>query len=209
MAQPPPQAPAQFTPPPRQKPASMATYKRMLRKEIRKNAVEPEIDFLNITAMLDMMTIILVFLLKSMAASSASIPQGDDLKMPKSVLTTEASQEGLTIIISKTHIIVDDNSVCPVPHDATHGVEAKYKQTGTTNDLYIVPLANAAQTWRDRDRAMKSAMGMDSTTEAILIADADTPFRLITEVMFTLGRVEVAGAGIGKFHLMVMQGSKK
>jgi biopolymer transport protein ExbD len=187
----------------------MATYKRVLRKEIRRNAAEPEINFLNITAMLDMMTIILVFLLKSMAASSASIPQGDDLKMPKSVLTTEASQEGLTIIISKTHIIVDDNQVCPVPHDATHGVEAKYKQTGTTNDLYIVPLANAAQTWRDRDRVMRSAMGMESTTEAILIADADTPFRLITEVMFTLGRVEVAGAGVGKFHLMVMQGSKK
>ena len=36
---------------------------------------EPEINFLNITAMLDMMTIILVFLLKSMGESSASIPQ--------------------------------------------------------------------------------------------------------------------------------------
>jgi biopolymer transport protein ExbD len=190
MTQQPPQQPL----PPRQKPASMATYKRLLRKEIRKKAVEPEINFLNITAMMDMMTIILVFLLKSMSASSATIPQSDDLKIPKSVLTTEASQEGLAIVVSKTHIVVDDNAVCPVPPDATHGVEGKYKRSGGTNDLYIVPLANAAQSWRDRDVILK----------AIIIADSNMPFRLLTEVVFTLGQTSFA-----KFHLMVMQGAKK
>ena len=62
--------------------ASVVRYKAALRKAIRKNAQDPEIDFLNITAMLDLMTIILVFLLKSMAASSASIPQSKDLTLP-------------------------------------------------------------------------------------------------------------------------------
>ena len=52
----------------------MARYKRELRREINRKHKEPEIDFLNITAMLDMMTIILVFLLKSMSQSSASLP---------------------------------------------------------------------------------------------------------------------------------------
>ena len=52
---------------PRQKPAGLATYKRELRKAIARNRVEPEIQFLNITAMMDMMTIILVFLLKSLS----------------------------------------------------------------------------------------------------------------------------------------------
>src|SRR5215470_2464687 len=85
--------------PPKQKPASMATYKRELRKEIKRRAQEPEINFLNITAMLDMMTIILVFLLKSMSQSSANIPQSQDLTMPKSVLTTEASQEGVAVLV--------------------------------------------------------------------------------------------------------------
>ena len=61
-----------YVPPPRQKPATMATYKRMLRKEINRKRLEPEINFLNITAMMDMMTIILVFLLKSMSLSIAS-----------------------------------------------------------------------------------------------------------------------------------------
>ena len=189
-------------PPPAQKPASMAKYKRELRKAIRKNHKDPDIDFLNITAMLDMMTIILVFLLKSMSASSASIPQSGDLTMPKSVLTTEASQEGVAVLVSKTSIIVDDNTIATVPADATHGLEGKYKRSGPT-DLYIVPLANALQSWRERDRQIRIATGKDpSSSEAIIIADANTPYRLLTEVLFTLGQSE-----FGKFHLMVLQGA--
>ena len=109
MNQPPPDGPpAQpFVPRPSAPPAGMVTYKRELRKAIQKNRVEPEINFLNITAMMDMMTIILVFLLKSMSASSASLPSSDDLHMPNSVLTTEASQDGLAIIVSKSSILVD------------------------------------------------------------------------------------------------------
>ena len=188
----------------RQKPASMARYKRELRKEIRRKGGEQEVNFLNITAMLDMMTIILVFLLKSMSASSASIPQSADLTIPKSVLTTEASQEGVAVLISKSQIVVDDNTVCTVPTDASHGVEAKYKRSGPT-DLYIVPLANALQGWRERDRQVRLATGKDpSASEAIVIADANTPYRLLVEVLFTLGQSEFA-----KFHLMVLQSSKK
>ncbi len=192
-------APARSGGPP---PASMAKYKRELRKAIRKNHKDPDIDFLNITAMLDMMTIILVFLLKSMSASSASIPQSGDLTMPKSVLTTEASQEGVAVLVSKTSIIVDDNTIATVPADATHGLEGKYKRSGPT-DLYIVPLANALQSWRERDRQIRIATGKDaSSSEAIIIADANTPYRLLTEVLFTLGQSE-----FGKFHLMVLQGA--
>lgn len=187
-----------------QKPASMATYKRILRKEKNRKNVEPDINFLNITAMLDMMTIILVFLLKSMTQSSASLPQSADLTVPKSVLTTEASQEGVAILISKSQIVVDDNVICPVPTDATHGLEGKYKRSGPT-DLYVVPLANALQSWRERDRQVRLATGKDpSASEAIIIADAKTPYRLLVEVLFTLGQSEFA-----KFHLMVLQSSKK
>lgn len=213
--QPPPQGPPPGAPPPGapppagaapaaprapQKPASMATYKRALRKEINRKHKEPEIDFLNITAMLDMMTIILVFLLKSMSQSSASIPQSQDLTMPKSVLTTEASQEGVAVLISKTSIVVDDNVVATVPADATHGLEGKFKRSGP-NDFYIVPLANALQSWRERDRQVRIATGKDpSSSEAIIIADSNTPYRLLSEVLYTLGQSEFA-----KFHLMVLQ----
>jgi biopolymer transport protein ExbD len=188
-------------PPKRQKPASMATYKRLLRKEIKRRALEPEINFLNITAMMDMMTIILVFLLKSMSQSSASLPQSNDLQMPKSVLTREASQEGLPIIISKSHIMVEDEVVVDVPADATHGVEAKYKRGGP-NDLYITKIGQTVKSWRDIDRQVRPKEAKDGS-EAIIIADKDTPYRLLVEVLFTLGQNE-----FNKFHLMVLQSSK-
>src|SRR5215469_10151659 len=126
MNQPPTGGPPQ-QPLPRQKPASMVAYKRELRKAIAKNRTEPEITFLNITAMMDMMTIILVFLLKSLSASTASLPQSQDLQIPKSVLTTTPDQEpeGLVVIVSKSQIIVGETVVCPVPSDAAqYGIEA-------------------------------------------------------------------------------------
>jgi biopolymer transport protein ExbD len=207
MNQPPEGGAPPRAPLPPQKPASMVTYKRELRKAIHKNAAEPEINFLNITAMMDMMTIILVFLLKSLSSSNASLPQSDDLKLPKSVLDSSPDQEpeGLAVIVSKSQIIVGETVVCPVPPDAAqYGIEAKYKR-GSRNDYMIVPLGSSLQAWRDADKRIRAATGKDPNhSEAILIADVTTPYRLLTEVMYTLGQTEFS-----KFHMMVLQGEKK
>ena len=188
---------------PKQPPASIVTYKRELRRAVARNRVEPEINFLNITAMMDMMTIILVFLLKSLSASTASLPQSQDLQLPKSVLSTgpDSEPEGLPVIISKSQIIVGESVVCPVPPDASqYGIEAKYKR-GSRNDFFIVPLGSALKAWRDSDKRIRAATGKDpSQSEAIVIGDGTTPYRLLTEVLFTLGQTEFA-----KFHLMVLQ----
>ncbi|AUX31703.1 MULTISPECIES: biopolymer transporter ExbD [Sorangium] len=195
-------------PPPRPK-ASIVRYKAALRKAIRRNRREPEIDFLNITAMLDLMTIILVFLLKSVGSSAASIPQSKDLTLPKSVMQSEPSQEGVVVIVSKSQILVGEDStpIVLLPNReqlAQSGVDAKYKRSGP-NDLYIVPLANALSHARETDKAIRAAKGLDpSSSEAIIVADATTPYRLLIEVMFTLGQSE-----FGKYHLMVLSGNKQ
>ena len=188
------------------KAASTVKYKASLRKAIRKNAKDPEIDFLNITAMLDMMTIILVFLLKNAASSNAAPPQGEDLKLPKSVMTTQPKEEGVAIFISKTQILVgeDPNPVVPLPSRAAlaqSGVDAQFKG-GDGNSLKIVPLLNALQSIRQVDKAVRQAKGLDDKSEAVIIADTNTPFRLIAEVLFTMGQAE-----FGKFHMMVLSGT--
>jgi biopolymer transport protein ExbD len=189
--------------------ASIVRYKMELRKAIRKNGGPGEVNFLNITAMLDMMTIILVFLLKGMASSSASIPQSKDMTLPSSIITSEPAQEGTSILISKTQILVgeDPHPVVMLPGRdslAQSGIDAKYKRNGP-NDLYIVPLANALQSARQTDKVIRQAKGQDaSTSEAIVIADTTTPYRLLIEVLFTLGQSEY-----GKYHLMVLSGAKK
>jgi len=189
--------------------ASTVRYKAELRKAIRRNSGAPDVNFLNITAMLDLMTIILVFLLKSLSASSASIPQSKDLTLPDSVVVTEAAQEGVVIIISKTQILVGDdpNPVVLLPSReqlSQSGVDSRYKRSGP-NDMYIVPLANALSHARETDKAIRKAKGLDaSSSEAVIVADSTTPYRLLLEVLFTAGQSE-----FGKYHLMVRSGKKK
>lgn len=187
---------------------SIVRYKAALRKAKRRNAKEPEIDFLNITAMLDLMTIILVFLLKSLASSAGAIPQSDDLRLPASVMTGEPAEEGVLIIVSKTQILVGEESTPVVklpPREqlAATGVDAKYKRGGA-GDMYIVPLGNSLQNARDIDKAVRVAKGLNpNTSEAMVVVDRTTPYRLLIEVLFTLGQSE-----FGKYHLMVMSGKK-
>jgi biopolymer transport protein ExbD len=186
---------------------SIVQYKAELRKAIRRNAHEPEINFLNITAMLDIMTIILVFLLKTLGESSAAIPQSDDLRLPNSFIRTQPHQEGIIVTISKSQILVGENKILSLPgreSTAQTGVSAEHKRGGP-NDLYIVPLGNALQAARKTDIAIRRAKGVDpSSSEAIIIADRTTPYRLLIEVLFTLGQSE-----FGKYHLMVIQSKTK
>ncbi len=189
--------------PPRPK-ASVVKYKAALRSEMRRKAEEPDINFLNITAMLDIMTIILVFLLKTLGESSASIPQSDDLKLPNSVIRTQPSQEGVVVTISKSQILVDDDSILKLPSRESQiqsGVGARHKRKGP-NDLYITPLGSRLQEARKTDKAVRVAKGQpaEQPSEAIIIADGTTPFRTLSEVLFTLGQSE-----FGKYHLMVIQ----
>lgn len=183
--------------------ASPPTFKAALRRAIRRNAAEAEVNFLNITAMLDIMTIILVFLLKTLGESTASVPQSDDLRIPTSFITSQPSQEGVVVTISKSQVLVGDDKVLALPSRqslAQSGVGAQFKRSGP-NDLYIVPLGNALQSARKTDKMVRQAKGLDaSMSEAIIIADHTTPYRLFIEVLFTLGQNE-----FGKYHLMVMQ----
>ena len=197
------------TPPPssaaRKPTASVVRYKAALRKAIRKNTRDPEIDYLNIVAMLDLMTIILVFLLQSLASSTAAIQEGGDLKLSRSIMASEPSDQGVILVISKSAILLGEESepVVRLPSReqlAQQGLDASHKRSGP-NDLYIVPLANRLQNARRVDKAVRAAKGMDvSTSEAIIIADSATPYRLLIEVLYTLGQSE-----FGRYHLMVMK----
>jgi biopolymer transport protein ExbD len=198
---PPPTTPQGMAPAPQR--ASVVRFKAELRKAVRRNAHDHEPDFLNIVAMLDIMTIILVFLLKSLGESTAAVPQSDDLKLPNSIIMTQPPQEGVIVTISKTQILVGDDKVLTLPGReslAQTGVDARYKRSGP-NDLYIVPLGNALQAARRTDKLLRVAKGLDpSSSEGIIIADRTTPYRLLIEVLFTLGQNE-----FGKYHLMVIQ----
>lgn len=101
--------------------------------------------------------------------------------------------EGLIIVVSKTAILLGEEgeSVLRLPgrDEATRvGVGAAHK-TGGAKGLFIEPLAKRV---REAKKELRS--------DAILIADQSTPWRVVLEILHTLGRVAVP-----KYHLMVMK----
>ncbi len=161
-------------------------------------------EHVNIVPMLDMMVIILVFLLKSMSESSAAIPQHDDLRLPSARAQTDPAERGIVVTVSKSQILVGDQSVLELPTHgsvASEGAGASAKRGGAA-ELYIVPLGEALRRARVTDRAVRAAQGLDpKASEAVIVADRSTPYRLLVEVLYTLGQHEV-----GLYHLMVVQG---
>ncbi|MFO0555449.1 MAG: biopolymer transporter ExbD [Polyangiaceae bacterium] len=199
-------APGAAAPRPAPKAASVVRFKAALRKAKRAAAREPEIDFLNITAMLDLMTIILVFVLKSLATSTQNVPQSADLQLPVSIMTASPGEEGVIIRISKTQITVGEESDPIVEYTDTKqlgqtGLDARYKRSGP-NDLYIQPLALVLQKYRENDKKILESLGKDaSTSDAIIIADESTPYRLLMEILYTAGQCE-----FGRYHLLMRMG---
>jgi hypothetical protein len=112
--------------------------------------------------------------------------------------------EPVIVVISTTQILVGDDPTPVVrlpPRDrlVASGLDAKYKR-GDPNGLLVVPLAAAL----DRERAARPHAGDALPIEAIVVADAAMPYRLLAEVLFTLGQ-----SGFGNYHLMVRSGKKR
>ena len=208
--------------------ASAAKYKTALRTQIRRRHAEHEVNFLNITAMMDMMTIILVFLLKSLSASQANLPSTSDLSLPSSLLNDTADLAGIQIVVSRDKVLVNGtelqgvqvpncfNSAAEVPTkdyqlrfcggDSLYGFDTKFKGRNDRKDLEIKPLFNAL-TDPVRVAAAQAAKlapnhGKD-IVDATILFDRYTSYRVMTEIMFTLGQAKVS-----RFHFLVIQGAK-
>lgn len=179
--------------------ASLAKVSQKIKQEKRRRRHDHAIEYLNITPMLDMMTIILVFLLKSLSSSAANIPQDKNLHLPTSV-STEAPSGAPQVIVSKASITTVLNarpSTVSLQADLT--VDGSLKRGGSTG-FVINPLAAAL---RDQFQAgEKQARQMNQPFEKTLaiVADEMIPVRTIYEVMATAGSV-----GFTKFSLLVLK----
>jgi biopolymer transport protein ExbD len=152
------------------------------------------VQYLNITAMMDMMTILLVFLLKSWSVQVSNI-QLSEVEPPKSS-TQLALAEALKVQITPSGIVVEGDLVVPVRRGA---VDPSYKKQGA-NDYEILPLESVAQQHANRERKIAQMRGEDWKGELSLIADKSTPYRLITEVLYSVGQ-----AGYRNYRLVTLK----
>ncbi len=166
--------------------ASMATVKRMIRRNIKKHP-EHQAHGINIYPMMDMMTILLVFMVMQFASSSAAaITQSDELLIPYSTSSAEMG-EATPIQISRSAIIVDGNEIVELRNGL---VDPSHKQGGGTGFL-ITPLFREMGRIRDLKKLIAAQNPRRPFEgEVQIIADERTPFRTLAEVIYTLGQTE-------------------
>ena len=129
-------APAAVSDPEQLRREKEARALRKARRKVREAA--GEIRELNIVAMMDMMTIILVFLLKSYQASAINVNMSADLTVPQST-TQLHPQENITVTVSQREVAVNDRRVVDVkggliPAAAKEGQRAEAFYVGAIYD---------------------------------------------------------------------------
>jgi biopolymer transport protein ExbD len=180
---------------------------QMVRKRRRKvnkaKRLAEEITYLNIVAMMDMMTIILVFLLKSVSFSTISVSGTDTLSLPYST-TQQSPIEAVKIFVTKAEIVVEDKRVAAVVNGQ---VDPQYV---ADDNRYLIPNLKEAVT-REVNRQLRLEKLGDRFKfqgNLTILADKDTPYHIIMQVLYTAGQ---AAGGVGqdvsfdKFRLMVMR----
>ncbi len=178
-----------------EKPSMVAMLREVNRRK-RKNKTEHADEGLNVVPMMDMMTIILVFLLKSLSASSANIPQGDDLRLPHSSINTSPSN-ALQVIVSRVSIAVNGRFVASL----RNGFVDPAMKRGGSNGLLINPLADNMRDQLQVQQAMPRPNNAPFRGEVAIIADQGLPSRTVFEVLYTC-----AQAGFADFRLLVLKG---
>lgn len=168
--------------------------KKAIRAFSRKLGEVDTIRDLNIVPMMDMMTIILVFLLKSFSSSTDLLSLPGDMALAKSVTRQEAKQ-ARNVMITKSYILIEGEPVAPVSGGR---VDPAYKDNGTENSYNIKPIVDILNRIANQERKVAELQGRKFESELMVVADKTTPYRLITEVIYSCGQ-----AGYSNYRLLV------
>ena len=167
-------------------PVSMSHVNRVVRAKLRRRA-EPEHFGLNIYPMMDMLTILLVYMMAIFATSSAAaVQESAELRIPYSTSKVEVA-EALGVQISRSAVVVDGKPVLELRNGI---VDPSLKQGGSSGFL-ITPLYRALSEIRDRKkRTAAKFANQPFVGDVQIIADKRTPYRTLSEVIYTLGQTE-------------------
>ena len=181
------------------RPARMSDVKRVIRRVMSRREAPEEVG-LNIYPMMDMMTILLVFLIMSFASGGAEVVQSEELQIPVSTSKVEAA-EALSIVISSSEVVLEGKRVLSLRNGK---VDPSLKQGGG-NGWLITPLFNSLKQHRDRLKTIAARNPQRAFRgEVRVVADKRTPFRTLGEVIYSLGQAE-----FGAMRFIVLRADNK
>lgn len=144
----------------------------------KRRQARPLIEGLNLTAMMDIMTIILVYLIKLYSAAPENIPLSDDLRPPAST-SPDNIVPAVSVMISRSAILVDNKPVLEVKDG---------KVVATDPKAAYAPLSTALAGRVDTIKAIAERGGSPFDGNLMVIADEDTPYDLVSSVLYQAGK---------------------
>ena len=169
-----------------------------------KKARRPKLDdSLNISSMMDMMTIILLFLLKSYSTQDISVEGDDSLELP--VSSTQKNPElAVNLVVSKRQVVVDGVPVLnltKVADEENPGKDLIAVPEDEKKGQMITKLYDRLLEAAERSKAIAEQSGSEEHEfkgRILLQCDKTLPFSVIREVMYTAGQAQ-----FGEFKFIV------
>jgi biopolymer transport protein ExbD len=143
---------------------------------------------LNITSMIDMFTLMVVFLIQNYSAQGQLVTPAQGLRLPKSTVEKTAG-EALSVKISRMTIMVEN--------DVVLDGEA-FKSVLDQKDFLIQPLYKVLSKYSDEARKSAQMFKTEFSGKISIQGDVEVPYNLLTRVMYTCGQ-----AGYPNMNLVV------
>jgi biopolymer transport protein ExbD len=146
-----------------------------------------DVSHLNITAMMDMMSILLVFLLKQFSVEQTSLNLADSLQLPKSSAVLKPALS-VNVTVTTNAVVVEGEPVVSVRNGA---VDERSKRDGA-NGYYITPLVDLLTKHANKHKKIEALTGGRQKFDhsMLLLVDRSIPYRLVTEVLYSAGQAE-------------------
>ena len=160
----------------------------------KRRHVKDLVSGLNLTAMMDVMTILLVYLIKVYADAPESITLNDDLRPPSST-APENLVPSVSVLISKTSVLVDQKLALRLKPGGVIDAEDPANA--------YAPLAKALAGRVDAIKYIADNGGSAFDGNLMIIADQDTPYDLISNVLYHAGKAQFT-----TYRLVVQKGGE-
>ena len=152
-------------------------------------ARKPSLLVLNITSMLDMFTILIIFLLKSYSAEGIILTIPADLHLPQST-TQSAPEPGLVVEVSLNTLVVDGRIL-----------DVDLEEVRQSDKLIIDNLYEHLMTkTRQYEEISELNPNAEFTGRLILEGDREIPFRLLKKILYTCGQAGFINQSLAVFQ---------
>jgi biopolymer transport protein ExbD len=153
----------------------------------------PRNNDLNITSMMDMFTIILVFLLKSFSSEGSLLTNADNLVLPNSVSKKKPTEVNLQVAVTNDMVLVDNQPIVP------------------TEDIRKIPADEHDPSSPKLEEKLKSCFAQEEEMvrlgainevqgKVIIQVDKNIDFDVLFKIMNTCGKV-----GYNNMNFAVME----